>query len=68
MWKHVVVLGHNIDEHSHVMYRTRASSKNNCEPHVEVTNYQHILCYHALAAYVLNHLITWHHTWYVSAI
>ena len=68
MWKDVVVLGHSISEHSHAMYRTRPSSKNKCEPHVKVTNSQHILCCHALAAHVLYQLITWHHTWYVSAI
>ena len=68
MWKDVLVLCHSISEHSHVMYRTRPSSKNKCEPHVKVTNNQHILCCHALTAHVLNQLITWHHTWYVSAV
>jgi hypothetical protein len=68
MWKDVAILGHSISEHSHVMYRTRPSNKNKCESHVEVTNSEHILCCHALAAHVLNQLITWHHTWYVSAI
>ena len=68
MRKLVTVLVHGVIEHSHVMYRTGLASKNKCEPHVKVTNSQHILYCKALSTYMLNQLIIWYHNWYMSAI
>lgn len=61
-------LVHSIIEHSHVMHRTRSSSKHKCEPHVKVADDHHVLCCNVLAAHVLYHQIILHNYWYVSAI
>ena len=57
-----------VAEHSHVMNRSRPTSKYECKPHVKVTNRHYILRCLALAVNVLSDLISWDNNLYMSAI
>ena len=62
------ISGRRIFEHSHVMNRSRPTSKYKGKPHVEVTNRHYILRCLALAVNVLSELISWDDNLYMSAI
>ena len=59
---------HSIIEYSHIMYRSRPSSKHKCKSHVKVTASHDILCCNVLAAHVLDRQIFVNNDWYMSAI
>jgi hypothetical protein len=54
--KLVTILSYSIAKHSHVMYRTRSSSRNKYKPHIEVTDSQYILRRISMSSHILKHL------------
>jgi len=68
MWKLIPIFRYGTVEHSHIMYWTRPSSYNKGEPHVKVTNCQHILCSVSMPPRMLYNLTSWYHNFDMGTI